>query len=48
MVPYLGAVDPVTVMRVILFVLHVGMLRESEGESLTAILVWGMDEVWLW
>ena len=47
MVPYLDAVVAVTVMRVLLFVLHVCMLRECDGARLTAMLVWGMDEVWL-
>ena len=42
MVPY---VDAVTVMRLLLFVLHVCMLREWEGDRLTAMLVCGMDEV---
>ena len=37
----------VTVMRVLLFVLHVCMLRECEVARLSAILVWGMDDVWL-
>ena len=37
MVPYVDAV--VAVMRVC-------MLRECEGARVTAILVWGMDEVW--
>ena len=46
MVPYVDAVDAVTVMRVLLFVLHVCLLRECDGVSLTAMLVWGMDEVW--
>ena len=36
-----------SVKSVLLFVLHVCMLREYEGVSLTAIPVWGMDEVWL-
>ena len=31
----------VTVMRVLLFVLHVSIVRECEGASLTAILMWG-------
>ena len=44
-VPY---VDDVTVMRVLLFVLHVCILREWEGARVTTILVWGMDELWLW
>ena len=35
-------------MRVRWFVLHVCMLREYDGARLTAMLVWGMDEVWLW
>ena len=48
MVPYVHAVVAVTVMRVVLFVLHVCMLRECEGAMVTGILVWGMDEVWLW
>ena len=48
MVPYVDAVVVVTVMHVLLFVLHVCMLREGEGVRLTAMLVWGMDEVWLW
>ena len=37
-----------TVMCVLWFVLHVCMLRECDGARLTAMLVWGMDEVWLW
>ena len=45
MVPYVDAVVTVTVMRVLLFVLHVCMLRECDGARLTAMLVWGMDEV---
>ena len=32
-------------MRVLLFVLPVCMLRECENARLTAMLVWGMDEV---
>ena len=47
MVPYVDAVF-VTVMPVLLFVLHVCMLRDCEGARVTAILVWGLDEVWLW
>ena len=35
-------------MRVRLFVLHVCMLIECEGARVTAMLAWGMDEVWLW
>ena len=48
MVPYVDAVVAVTVMRVLLFVLHVCMLREGEGARLTAMLLWGKNEVWLW
>ena len=48
MVPYVNAVIALTVMRVLLFVLHVCMLRECDGAKLTEMLVWGMDEVWLW
>ena len=48
MVPYVvGAVVAVTVMHVLLFVLHVGMLRECSGARVTAMLVWGPGEVWL-
>ena len=35
-------------MHVLLFVLHVCMLRECEGATVTAMLVWEMEEVWLW
>ena len=48
MVPYVNAMVAVTVMRVLLFVLHVCMLRECDGARLTAMLAWGIDEVWLW
>ena len=41
MVPYVDAVVPATVMRVLLFALHVCMLRECEGARLTEMLVWG-------
>ena len=44
MVPYVDAV--VAVMCVLLFVLHVCLLRECDGARLTAMLVWGMDAVW--
>ena len=43
----MDAVVAVNVMRVLLFVLHVWMLRECECARVMAILVWGMDEVWL-
>ena len=48
MVLFVDAVVAVTVMRVLLFVLHVCRLKECEGASLTALLALGMDEVWLW
>ena len=41
------AVVTVTVMHVLLFVLHVCVLGECEGAKVTAVLVWGADEVWL-
>ena len=41
MVLYVDAVVAVTVMRVLLFVLHVCMLRECEGARLTAVLLLG-------
>ena len=44
-VPYVDEVVAVTVMRVLLFVLHVCLLRYCDGVRLTAMLVWGMDEV---
>ena len=46
MVPYVDAVVAVTVMRVLLFLLHVCLLIECDGVRLTAMLMWGMDEVW--
>ena len=39
-VPSLDAVVAVTVVRVLLFVLHVCLLRECDGARLTAMLVW--------
>ena len=39
MVPYVDAVVAVTVMRVLLFVLHVCLLRECNGVRFTAMLV---------
>ena len=42
MVPYVDTMVAVTVMRVMLFVLHVCMLRECDGARLTTMLVWGM------
>ena len=48
MVPYVvGAVVAVTVMHVLLFVLHVCMLRECEGTRVTEMLVWGPGEIGL-
>ena len=41
------AVVAVTVMYVLLSVLHVCVLRECEGGRVTAVLVWGLGEVWL-
>ena len=43
-VPYVDAVVAVNVMRVLLFVLHVFLLRECDGARLTAMLVWEMDD----
>ena len=43
MVHYVDAV--VAVMRVLLFVLHVCMLRGCEGDGNADV---GLDEVWLW
>ena len=40
-VPYVDAVVAVTVMRVLLFVLHVCMLKECEGARVTAMLMGG-------
>ena len=39
MVPYVNAVVAVTVMRVLLFVLHVCMLRDCDGARLMAMLL---------
>ena len=42
MVPYVvSAVIAVTVMHVLLFVLHVCMLRECGGARVKAMMVWG-------
>ena len=46
MVPYVDSLVSVTVMRLLLFVLHACLLRECDGVRLTAMLVWGMDEMW--
>ena len=34
-----------TMMRLLLFVLHVCLLKECDGARFTAMLVWWMDEV---
>ena len=44
----MDTVVAVTVIRVLLFMLHVCMVRECEAARVTAMLVWWMDEVWLW
>ena len=41
----MDAVIAVTVLCALLFVLHVCLLRECDDARLTAMLVWGMDEV---
>ena len=43
----MDAVVTVTVMRVLLFVLHVCMLRECDGAMVMAILVW-VSGVCIW
>ena len=40
MVPYVDAVVSVTVMRVLLFVLHVCMPRECESVGVWVVVVW--------
>ena len=40
MVPYVDEVIAVTVMRALLFMLHMCLLRECDGVRLTAMLVW--------
>ena len=42
----MSAVVAVTVVHVMLFVLHVCVLRECEGARVTAMMVWGPGEVW--
>ena len=44
-VSYVDDVVAMTVMRALLFVLHVCLLRECDDVRLTAMLVCGMDEV---
>ena len=48
MVPYVDAAVAVPVMRVLLFVLHVCLLRVCDGARLTALPVWWFVLVWLW
>ena len=48
MVRYVDAVVTVAVMRVLLFVWYGCMLRECDGARLTTMLVWEMDDMWLW
>ena len=43
-VPCVDAVVNKTVMRVLLFVLHVCLMRECDGAKWMAMLVWGIDE----
>ena len=45
-VPYVDAMVAVSVMCVLLFMLHACMLRECDSARLTAMLVWGMDDMW--
>ena len=47
-VPYLDAMVVVTMMRLLLFVLHVSVVRECDDARVTAILAWGTGEVCLW
>ena len=48
MVPYVvGAMIKVTVLHVLLFVLHVCVMRGCYGVMVTEILVWSPEEVWL-
>ena len=46
MVPYVDELVDVTVMHVLLFVLHVCLLRECHGVRLTEMMVLGIDKVW--
>ena len=40
--------DVVVAVPVICPLLFVCMLRVCEGARVTAMLVWGMEEVWMW
>ena len=42
----MSVVVAVTVVHVLLFVLHVCVLRECEGGRSTAMMVWGPGEAW--
>ena len=44
----MDAVVAVMVMRVLLVVSHMYMMRECESARVVEMLVWGMDEMWLW
>ena len=46
-VPYKDTVVALTVMRLLLFVLHVCMLKKCDCARVTAILEWGMEELWV-
>ena len=51
MVTYVNSVVYVTVIRELLFVLYyciACMLGECDSVRVTEILVWGIEEVWLW
>ena len=48
MVPYVDVVFAGTVISVLLFLLYVCILTECDGARVAVMLVWGMDEVWLW
>ena len=44
MIPYVvSVVVAVTVMHILLFVLHVCVLRECEGARVMAMLMWGQE-----
>ena len=44
----MDVVVAVTVLRLLLFVLHVSMVRACEVARVTEMLVWGTGDVWLW
>ena len=46
-VPYEDTVVALTVMRLLLFVLHVCMLRKCDCARVTAMLEWRMEELWV-